>query len=740
MNKLNIELTNCFGIDSLKHEFDFGKGNTFSIYARNGLMKTSFAKTFQLIQQGKKENISDAIFGEPGSAIVQIDGQDIEKKQVFVVKSYESSYESDISSLLIKGDIQTQLKDVFKVRTKLLKALEKDSGLKIKRTSLGKTVYELEPTIVKDFDFNEKDILSNLMELASYEPEIECSDIPYSVIFDDTVLKKIKDTKFQEGIRDFITSSDEIYSSFEYLEKGNLTLPKLKDLKKSLVKDAFFVKQNKVILSGQDAITNSEALEQHISNIETKIQQTPAYKAIENLLNDSKGIVLKDIIETNPEIIGFLALDKLQTLKKCLWGSYIRHNSILFEELCDKYNDFSEAIDALEIDDTPWKKALDIFNQRFTVPFMMNVVNLKGAIIGESVPQVEFSFKKGDTVKTIDRSKLEKLDTLSQGEKRALYLLNIIFDIEQIKNTGEETLLVIDDIADSFDYKNKYAIIEYLYELAQVSNIYMLILTHNFDFYRTVASRLSVNRSNRLIADYSNDVLKLEVEYYQDKPFKNWKNNPKEKDIFALLPFVRNLIEYGVDQNISHTGEDFLFLTSLLHEKQDSRRITFGDIEPLYKHYAGVTQFDASVGTDVVVLSKLYSVCDDITTSDTKLENKIVLSIGIRHKAEEYIIQQIHNYTGQLSWRKNKQNYRGTNVEFMNFVQNNRNQTRELFNGYKQFGDADKIKILNEVNIMTPEHIHVNSFMYEPILDMDIVELHRLYHTIKSYCSRVSWT
>ena len=38
----------------------------------------------------------------------------------------------------------------------------------------------------------------------------------------------------------------------------------------------------------------------------------------------------------------------------------------------------------------------------------------------------------------------------------------------------------------------------------------------------------------------------------------------------------------------------------------------------------------------------------------------------------------------------------------------------------------------NEVNIMTPEHIHVNSFMYEPILDMDIVELHRLYHTIKN--------
>ena len=732
MNKLNIELTNCFGIDSLKHEFDFGKGNTFSIYARNGLMKTSFAKTFQLIQQGKKENISDAIFGEPGSAIVQIDGQDIEKKQVFVVKSYESSYESDISSLLIKGDIQTQLKDVFKVRTKLLKALEKDSGLKIKRTSLGKTVYELEPTIVKDFDFNEKDILSNLMELASYEPEIECSDIPYSVIFDDTVLKKIKDTKFQEGIRDFITSSDEIYSSFEYLEKGNLTLPKLKDLKKSLVKDAFFVKQNKVILSGQDAITNSEALEQHISNIETKIQQTPAYKAIENLLNDSKGIVLKDIIETNPEIIGFLALDKLQTLKKCLWGSYIRHNSILFEELCDKYNDFSEAIDALEIDDTPWKKALDIFNQRFTVPFMMNVVNLKGAIIGESVPQVEFSFKKGDTVKTIDRSKLEKLDTLSQGEKRALYLLNIIFDIEQIKNTGEETLLVIDDIADSFDYKNKYAIIEYLYELAQESNIYMLIMTHNFDFYRTVAGRIPVARENRLVAECSDNNLKLEKEFYQDKPFKNWKNKPTDKYIFALLPFVRNLIEFGVDRNISNTESDYLFLTSLLHEKDDSMEITFGEIEPLFQQYAGVNQFGESVEKSATVLSKLSSVCDNITTEDTKLENKIVLSIGIRHKAEKYMLQKIQNYTGQLRWKKNKQDNTGLSAQFIEFVHNSSNQTRELFNGFKQFGNDEEVKILNEVNIMTPEHIHINSFMYEPILDMDIVELHRLYQTVKN--------
>lgn len=42
-----------------------------------------------------------------------------------------------------------------------------------------------------------------------------------------------------------------------------------------------------------------------------------------------------------------------------------------------------------------------------------------------------------------------------------------------------------------------------------------------------------------------------------------------------------------------------------------------------------------------------------------------------------------------------------------------------------------EIKVLEEVNIMTPENIHLNSFMYEPILDMDISELLNLYQKVQ---------
>ena len=52
-------------------------------------------------------------------------------------------------------------------------------------------------------------------------------------------------------------------------------------------------------------------------------------------------------------------------------------------------------------------------------------------------------------------------------------------------------------------------------------------------------------------------------------------------------------------------------------------------------------------------------------------------------------------------------------------------------NGYLQIGDESTKKIMSEVNLMTPENIHLNSFMYEPILDMDIVELLRLYNQVK---------
>ena len=47
MKEIEINFTNCYGIKKLKTKFDFSKKSIYAIYAPNGTMKTSFAKTFK---------------------------------------------------------------------------------------------------------------------------------------------------------------------------------------------------------------------------------------------------------------------------------------------------------------------------------------------------------------------------------------------------------------------------------------------------------------------------------------------------------------------------------------------------------------------------------------------------------------------------------------------------------------------------------------------------------------------
>lgn len=62
MKKLKIELKNCFGINHLEHEFNFEQKKICLIYAPNGMMKSSFAKTFDLL--AKKQRPRDQVYPE----------------------------------------------------------------------------------------------------------------------------------------------------------------------------------------------------------------------------------------------------------------------------------------------------------------------------------------------------------------------------------------------------------------------------------------------------------------------------------------------------------------------------------------------------------------------------------------------------------------------------------------------------------------------------------------------------
>lgn len=733
MQKIKCDLVNCYGIQKLESEFTFSDTSVIAIYAKNGLMKTSLAKTFKKIQDEKRDEIRDEIFDIQGEVKITIDGQGITNKDVFVIKSFEASYQStNLADLLVDESIKEKIAEVLKLKSDLLKDLEKASGLKIKRVQQGKNIRGLESEIIEDFNLDGSSILLGL-ELIQGRIDIDCSEIKYSDIFDNTTLGYIKKKGFQENIKEFCKTSNEIYERHGFLKKGIFSLSELKNVEKSLKDNGFFVNDNLVKLFGEEEIHTAEDFSGVVKRIEQEIKQSKAFTDIEKDLKTAKGGVLRRVIENNPDVVQYLKESKLKDLRRQLWLSYIKDNTT-FSNLKDKWNSLRHEIGGIDPENTRWGEALRIFEERFTVPYKMKIANGTSAIMGENIPQVEFVFTRDGRQQTISRGELESKDTLSQGEKRSLYLLNIIFDIEKMKKdlagTDKEVLLIVDDIADSFDYKNKYAIVEYLYEMANCKNFKLIILSHNFDFYRTVTSRFGLPRCARLHAELDNGEVILREEYYQNNPIDHWKDNMTLTHVAALIPAVRNLIEYTKGKD----NEDYSELTKLLHSKRETSGITFQSLKDIYERCLGRSDF-ININIDTPIVEAIYEGAERITIENSLLEYKIILAIAIRHKAEEYMKRKLKEYSGQISWGRGGSES-GSSQEFLDQLEGQKSQTRNLSDAFKQTAcDNDTMKVIDEVNIMTPENIHLNAFMYEPLVDMDINELINLYQRVKEICS-----
>ena len=341
----------------------------------------------------------------------------------------------------------------------------------------------------------------------------------------------------------------------------------------------------------------------------------------------------------------------------------------------------------------------------------MSISNQEEIILKEEVAQFYFKFYDGEETK-IDSEQLKR--NLSMGEKKALYILQILFEIEAQKEKNQDVLLIFDDIADSFDYRNKYAIIEYLNDIKELNNFKSIIMTHNFDFYRTLGSRLGISRTNIFMTSRNKE---REINLIQGEYLKAIINDLKKKAgsnniaFISLIPFVRNLIEYtkGEDDN------DYNTLTNCLHITNDTNTLRVICINNIINSVLNLNiQPDNSQNLiKNMIYNEAQNILNDSNLNPIYIENKIVLSISIRLKAEEFMINKL------------------TNKNILNKIKNN--QTRELFKAVENNISYEEKIILQKVLMMTSENIHINSFMYEPILDTSIEHLKALYKEINNF-------
>ncbi|MEJ8577603.1 hypothetical protein, partial [Helicobacter pylori] len=461
-------------------------------------------------------------------------------------------------------------------------------------------------------------------------------------------------------------------------------------------------KLSEIFEEEKNKILNNENLKNSFANVEKAINANKELKAFKDAINRDNTLLTE-----------LLNYDSFR--EKVLFSylkQFIQNVRSLVELYREKKPEIEEIIKQANKDQKEWESVIEIFNQRFLVPFKVKLQNQKDILLNKDAAQFRFIFSDDNQDMNVQKEDLQK--HLSGGEKRALYILQILFEIEARKRSNETQLLVFDDISDSFDYRNKYAIIEYLNDLQECKQFKLLVMTHNFDFYRTLASRLNIPREQiKMIRKNDAREIIFENGGYLKSVIKCIRDSEKDKDFFALIPFVRNLIEYTSFQ--ADKNNNYIKLTSCLHMKKDTKDIQIQDISKIFDSVFGTERKKKKIEEDnsKLYFETIYNIAEKIYNDKNhdhiELQNKIIFSIVIRLKSEEWMLNKLN------------QEFESTN-----------NQTRELYDAIKKELSDDEKRIIQKVLMITPENIHINSFMFEPILDISLDHLYTCFEEVKN--------
>lgn len=720
MKSLKIELEHCYGIRKLEHEFDFSKCNAVALYAPNGAMKSSLANTFQDIADDK--NSCDRMFPDRATKRLVVDETNTElpPDSVLVVRPYEDDFGNTekTSTLLVNAELRRAYEKlnagVEEAKSLLLSTMKEQSGSKKDLAA------EISSTFTRTSD-QFLLAISRIAEEVANQTEAPFAEIPYDLVFDPKVIELLQQDQVREALEDYIKRFNELIDQSIYFRRGTFTYYNASAIAKALADNGFFDAAHTINLNGEEAveITSRKQLEELVKREKEGIAADAAlrkkFEAIEKLLY--KNVSVRDFntfIADHEDILPVLS--NPADFKEQVWKSYFVKHRDAFDHLVSEIRNAAEKKKEIEEaargERTAWQEVIDIFNDRFFVPFELRVENLVSVALGaDKIPKLGFTFKEQDDRK--DVAKNELLEVLSTGERKAFYVLNVIFEIQAREKSGQKTLIIVDDIADSFDYKNKYAIIQYLKEISENDNFRQIILTHNFDFFRTIQSRFVVGYESCFMVSRKEEGIDVNKAVGIKNIFvKDWKKNfgnaPRKR--IASIPFMRNLVEFTKGEEVP----DYARLTSLLHVKEDTTTIRDDELFEVYNHIFGAEPNDAAP-TDGTVLDLIYQEAEGCLqdADGANFENKIVLSVATRLRAEQYMLGRISDATlpGAIMG----------------------NQTTELLKRFrKDFPGDPALATMDRVVLMTPENIHLNSFMYEPILDMSDEHLRKIYSQVKA--------
>ena len=484
---------NCYGIRNMHAEFDFSKKPAQLIYAPNGSMKSSFARTFK--DHSAEEASRDRIHVDRDTkrSIIDQDGKEIPANSVFVIEPYDVKYQSGrVSTLLVNNTLKEEydaiLKSIQDKQASLIAKIKKISGVRA----------GLEDIISVSFTRQPDNLLRALYRVRSEvldDPfDSSLADIKYSRIFNDKVENFLRDPRSKEALVDYTNTYDELLEKSRFFRKGVFNHYQAGEIAKQLKNHGFFQAEHKVYLHSETEDTKVETegeleaiIAEELATILSDDRLKGKFDEIDKKLTTRELRNFREFLLANQTLIP--RLKEPEVFREDLLKSYLMLHKDDFRDLMDEFAEGKKRLEEIATEAsgqaTKWQEIINIFNRRFSVPFKVSIENKQDVILKRATPNIGFAFED-DSADPVTLARDELVDVLSHGERRALYILNIVFEVEARKSDQVPTLFVVDDIADSFDYKNKYAIVEYLSDILTVPYFRQIILTHNYDFYRTV--------------------------------------------------------------------------------------------------------------------------------------------------------------------------------------------------------------------------------------------------------------
>lgn len=475
MQKVKINFENCFGIKKFKETLNFQEHKCVLIYAPNGTMKTSFAETLRMIGAEKSNQIKDRM--NPSKPVVcelkdETDA-DIAGKNIFVANAEEDiKSESRFSSFLADEALKQRYENIYKQ----LEARQDDFMTKLKAQSQSD---DCEKEFLGVFSPN-KNMPSSFLEcLYSLKNDFDNNPpvftFKYNNVFDEEEKVKKIIENYREEIVDYFNRYQTLLgesSLFSALNDGkSFGTYQANEIIKAIKNGEFFKAQHKLVLKNGIDINNidefkalvGEEVNKLTSDTELKKKFDKITKALD--ANEKTRLCKQELEKDNSLVARLVNFDQFQRdfWIGCLFALKDDTKALiaLYES---KMQELTQIISEANSKLDEWHRIVAIYNERFHVPFVVSIENAKDIILKKDTARLKFTYKDKDGSQK-DSTKDSLLKILSRGEKRAFHIMQLIFEIEARKREGHDTLVVFDDIADSFDYQNKFAIVEYIKDM-----------------------------------------------------------------------------------------------------------------------------------------------------------------------------------------------------------------------------------------------------------------------------------